>query len=145
MHPVQWTITTARPGQGGVLGLRVEAAQKSDALWPYFFTEIAAARYPQAIEAVTAEVGVGGNVTGVNFPSGLDEGDLQERAAIPADTVEIYLHHAGAMQLPRTTFYAILLDFAERLLLQPGQPAAWYEALHTALTKLQAKQAMENE
>jgi hypothetical protein len=92
---------------------------------------------------VTSEVGVGGNGTGVLFPSSLDEGDLQERAAIPADAVEIYLHQGGAMQLPRTTFYAILLYFAERLLLQPGQPAAWYEALHIALTKLQAKQATE--
>jgi hypothetical protein len=94
---------------------------------------------------VTAEVGVGGNVTGVNFPGDLDEGDLQEREAIPADAVEIYLHHAGSAQVPRTTFYATLQDFAERLLLQLGQPAAQYEALHTALTKLQGKQAIENE
>ncbi|MGI4735158.1 MAG: hypothetical protein ACRYG7_08265 [Janthinobacterium lividum] len=144
MHPVQWTITSARPGQGGVLGLRVEDAHGSDAPWPYFFTGIAAHRYPQAIEAVTAEVGVGGEATGVTFPGDLDEGDLQERAAIPADEVEVYLHQGGSTQLPRTTFYAILQAFAERLLEQPGQPLAWYEALRNALSKLQAKQAIDN-
>jgi hypothetical protein len=125
MPPVQWTISRAQPGQGNVLGLRVEDAQGADVPWPYFFTGIAASRYPQVIEAVTSEVGIGGNGTGVLFPGSLDEGDLQQRAAIPADAVEIYLHHAGAMQLPRTTFYASLLDFAEQLLLQPGQPPAW--------------------
>lgn len=70
--------------------------QEADALCAYFFTGIAAARYPQTIEAVTAEVGIWVNATGVTFPGGLDESDLQDRAAVPAGAVEIYLHHAGS-------------------------------------------------
>ncbi|WP_046245342.1 hypothetical protein [Hymenobacter terrenus] len=111
-------------------------------IWPDFFTGIRLNKYPRVIEAVAGEVGAHDELAGVNFPAGLAQLD-PTAPPIPADSVEIYVHGGEDEVLPRSTFYAILLAFAERLVERPGQPAEWYTAMHEALDKLRAKIAAD--
>lgn len=140
MEQLQWRITAAHPGEGHVLGLKMENEIASgEAAWPHFFVGIPAGRYPEVIEAAVQEVGVGSNAVGVTFPGDLDEFDLTERAAIPADSVEIHCQSFTDEILPRVVFYQVLLAFGSQLLERPGQSGEWYTALRVALQKLRTK------
>lgn len=108
------------------------------ASWPDFFTGVNLTKYPAIIETVACEIGVHDELVGVNFPAGLAQLD-PTATPIPADTVEVYVYGGEDEILPRATFYAVLLAFAERLMARPGQPADWYVALGTALDRLRVK------
>jgi hypothetical protein len=110
--------------------------------WPDFFTGIRLERYPTLIEAVANEVGAHDELAGINFPGGLAQLDAAA-SPIPADTVEVYVYGGEDEVLPRSTFYAVLLAFAERLVARPGQASEWYAAMHAALEKLRAKMAAD--
>jgi hypothetical protein len=122
-------------------GIRV-AGSNPNAAWPYFFNGFIPANYPKLLESVAQEIGFHSNGTGVNFPLGLLQAD-PTRPPIEADKVEVYLDGFETSVLPRATFYAILSAFAERLLVQPGQPPAWYEAMQAAIAALQVKRATD--
>ena len=113
-----------------------------DMAWPYFFNGVSISRYPYLITTVAEGIGYSTNGTGINFPDGLAQLDPEE-TPIPVDAVEVYVPGFDDSVLPRSTFYAVLLAFAERLLARPDQPAEWYTAMHTALDKLRAKMAAD--
>ena len=124
------------------IGLAVSVPDEHTS-WPDFFTGIRVERYPAIIEAVAGEIGAHDELAGINFPAGLAQLD-PTASPIPADAVEIYVYGGEDEVLPRSTFYAVLLAFAERLLERPGQPAEWYTAMHTALDKLRAKMTADS-
>lgn len=116
----------------------VVAAPEPEASWPHFFAGVRLRHYPEVIEAVAQEIGAGDEAVGVTFPGDLDEFDRLS-VAIPENGVKVYVLGFDDSILPRATFYTVLLAFAERLLMRPGQPADWYKAMQTALDKLRAK------
>lgn len=134
-----WQIvdTTANRTYGQVV---ITSDQR--AAWPHFFTGIRLEKYPRVIDAVANETGAAGEVVGVNFPADLIDLDASA-PPIPADAVEVYVSKYEDEVLPRATFYAVLLAFAERLLERPGQPSDWYAAMRTALDKLRTKMAAD--
>lgn len=113
------------------------------ASWVFFFTGVFLDDYPEVVELAAREVGSSFNSVGLFFPADLDDDDLISRDPIPADAVEIYHNDFGTTIIPRTVFYEVLEEFAQRLVEQPGHPIAWYDSMQAALAKLRAKMAAD--
>ena len=100
-----------------------------------FFFEAPESAYPRIIEAACSGVGSGFNSAGVIFPDDLDEDD----EPIAPNMVEVY-DPIDSVEIPKTTFWLVLLDVAETTLRVREQGAEvayeWKEKMQEAITRL---------
>jgi len=99
-----------------------------------FFFEAPESAYPRIIEAACRGVGSGFNSAGVIFPDDLDEDD----EPIAPNMVEVY-DPIDSVEIPKTTFWLLLLDVAETTLRVREQVAyEWKQKMQEAITRLRA-------
>ena len=109
-----------------------------DEAWPYFFSGFRLQTYPRLMEAAASQTGYDSNGCGFGFPAVIAALDPQA-PPLPPDAVEVYMPGFAESVLPRTTFYAVLLAFGERLTGHPGQSPAWHAAMQAALNQLRIR------